>query len=70
MAIEFARSTTPPGDRPDLKALQIRQEISAFLQNGIADDGKVDGGGGMGQEDIWFSVGGVEFHIAIDWPKT
>ena len=57
-------------DRPDLKAMQLRHEISAFLRSGIADDGEVEGGGGLGREDIWFSVGGVKFHISIDWPKA
>jgi hypothetical protein len=56
-------------ERPDLKAMQIRHEISSFLRHLLADDGKVEGGGGGGQEDIWFAVDGVKFHITIDWPK-
>jgi hypothetical protein len=58
-----------PGSDPALKAMQIRHEISQFVDTTIADFDSVESGGGMGQEDIWFSVGGVRFHISIDWGK-
>lgn len=55
--------------RLDLKAMQIRRELSQFIKVAIADSETVDEGGGMGSEDIWFSVDGVKFHVTIGWPK-
>jgi hypothetical protein len=56
------------GDRA-MKALQLRHEIQTFLNNCVADQESVEGGGGMGSEDITLTVGGEAFHIQIHWAK-
>lgn len=57
-----------PTDRPDLRALQLRQEISLFLRNIVDQDTPIDTGGGMGSEDIHCTVDGWDFHIQIHNP--
>lgn len=57
---------TPQGDRPDLKAHSVRNEIIGFLRSAIVDEGSpIDTGGGFGSEDVWFVVGGEEYHLQI-----
>jgi hypothetical protein len=57
-------------DRPDLKAMQLRNELVDYLRTAVADEGSaIDTGGGMGKEDIHVTVGGQKFHIEIHWPK-
>lgn len=53
---------------PDLLAMQLRHEIEGWLEN-IKDHGTpIEGGGGMGSDDIHVVIGGVKFHIQIHWP--
>lgn len=53
-------------DRPDLKALTIRNEIVGFLRTALADQGSpIDTGGGLGSEDVWFIVDGYQYHLQI-----
>jgi hypothetical protein len=55
--------------RPDLLALSLRNELIQMLQS-IKDEGsEIDTGGGGGSEDMWVTVGGVEFVIQVHWPK-
>ncbi|WP_434733751.1 hypothetical protein NL154_05635 [Rhizobium sp. YTUHZ044] len=53
-------------DRPDLKALTVRNEIVGFLRNALVDEGSpIDTGGGFGSEDVWFVIGGEQYHLQI-----
>jgi hypothetical protein len=53
-------------DRPDLKALTVRNEIIGFLRNALVDEGSgIDTGGGLGSEDVWFIIGGEQYHLQI-----
>jgi hypothetical protein len=57
--------------RPDLVAMQLRNEIVQFLRSSVADHGTaIDTGGGMGAEDIHVTVDGVQVHIQIHWPAA
>lgn len=53
-------------DRPDLKALAVRNEIIGFLRAALVDDGSgIDTGSGFGSEDVWFVIGGEQYHLQI-----
>jgi hypothetical protein len=48
-----------------LDALTVRNEIIKFLWT-IEDQGtELSSGGGLGSEDIWVTIGGKRFYIAI-----
>ncbi|QIG76694.1 hypothetical protein EVC28_070 [Rhizobium phage RHph_I1_23] len=53
-------------DRPDLKALAVRNEIVGFLRAALVDEGSaIDTGGGLGSEDVWFTIDGEQYHLQI-----
>ncbi len=58
--------SSPANDRP-LRAMQLRHEITQFLEAAIADTGSIEGGGGMGSEDISLTINGERFQIIIPW---
>lgn len=61
----YAAAQSSGEPRPDLVAMQLRNELVGMLYN-ITDHGSsVDTGGGLGSEDIYCTVGGYSFHIKI-----
>ncbi|KAF5881969.1 MULTISPECIES: hypothetical protein [Rhizobium] len=57
-------ATSQGGNRPDLKALPIRNETIGFLRLALVDEGSpIEPGGGFGSEDVWFVVGGEQYHL-------
>lgn len=53
----------------DAGPLSLAHEIRQLLKS-VADEGTgIDSGGGDGCADLWVTIGGVEYHLAIERSK-
>ena len=50
-------------------AAQVRDLIRELMSSQVDHDTSMDTGGGMGQADLWLTVGGVEYTVSVKAPR-